>query len=87
MSAAPAAPEVNFPMPDLVGINLQDAQNAIQQLGVFFTTSTDASGLGRSQLIDSNWVVCGQNFPPGTQMSGDLEGKIDFTVAKIGESC
>lgn len=84
---APAAPVVNFLMPDLVGINLQDAQNAMQQLGVFFTTSTDASGLGRSQVIDNNWVVCGQNFPPGTQMTGDLEGKIDFTVAKIGESC
>ena len=84
---APVAPQVNFVMPDLVGINLQDAQNAMQQLGVFFTTSTDASGLGRAQIMDNNWIVCGQNFPPGTQMTGDLEGAIDFTVAKIGESC
>src|SRR5215210_1654697 len=48
-------------MPDLVGSNLQDAQNAVQDLTEFqvpVTTSHDSTGGGRQQVVDRNWKVC-----------------------------
>ena len=35
-------------------MNLQDAQDLIQEQGVFLSRSQDATGGGRSQVIDSN---------------------------------
>ncbi len=75
-------------MPDLVGANLQDAQNAIQTLtgfGIAVTTSTDATGAGRSQLLDRNWTVCAQNVAPGTTITADTD--IDFAAVQLDESC
>ena len=54
------APEDSL-MPNLICMNLQDAQNEIQDHGVFFSGSVDATGEGRRQTIDSNWVVVGQS--------------------------
>lgn len=75
-------------MPDLVGSNLQDAQNAIQSLtdfGIAVTTSTDATGAGRNQVLDANWTVCAQNVAPGeTIVAGTM---IDFAAVKLEESC
>ena len=70
-----------------VGANVQLDQDRIQSYGVLVTTSTDVSGPNRPQFLDRNWYVCGQNFAPGTQMTGELEAVIDFIVAKIGGSC
>lgn len=71
-SAAPepvaAVDETPGVMPDLICWNLQDAQDEIQRSGVFFSDSQDASGQGRSQLIDSNWVVVEQDPSPGTEI-------------------
>ena len=53
-------------MPDLVCFDLQAAQNEIQDRGVFFSRSEDASGDGRRQLWDRNWVVVDQDPAPGT---------------------
>ncbi|WP_300013979.1 PASTA domain-containing protein [Pseudonocardia sp.] len=75
-------------MPDLVGANLQDAQNAIQALTDFeiaITTSTDAGGAGRMQLLDSNWTVCAQSVAPGETIT--TASMIDFAAVKVGESC
>lgn len=75
-------------MPDLVGANLQDAQNAIQALtdfGIAVTTSTDATGAGRAQLLDNNWTVCAQNVAPGETITADTD--IDFAAVKLDESC
>ncbi len=75
-------------MPDLVGANLQDAQNAIQRLtdfGIALTTSHDATGANREQLVDQNWKVCSQNIPPGTTINASA--MIDFRTVKIDESC
>lgn len=90
---SPAAPEpedtVDFVMPDMRGKNLQDAQNEIQRLGVFFSISHDMLG-SRSQLLDSNWQVCDQTPAAGTRITGpasDWEGKIDFGAVKLEETC
>lgn len=47
-------------MPNVVCINLQAAQDAIQAAGVFYSTSVDATGQGRAQVWDRNWVVVDQ---------------------------
>ena len=84
-----AAPTVDFAMPEFRGVNLQDAQDRVQELGVFFSVSHDMRG-SRSQLLDSNWQVCDQTPVAGTRITGptaDWEGKIDFGVLKLTESC
>jgi|tagenome__1003787_1003787.scaffolds.fasta_scaffold20988520_9 hypothetical protein len=82
----PAPRPVNFAMPNFVGTDLQTAQNLVQTNGVFLSLSHDLLG-SRNQLVDSNWMVCDQNIPAGQQVSGDVEGKIDFGVVKREESC
>ncbi|OHT80904.1 hypothetical protein BKG69_07570 [Mycobacteroides chelonae] len=76
-------------MPDLVGQNLQAAQDAIQALtgdAVFFTGSTDATGRGRQQVLDRNWKVCASTPAPGSTFG--VTTKIDFSVVKFDtESC
>jgi hypothetical protein len=72
----------DFLMPDLVCKVLQDAQNEIQDHGTFFSRSTDASGGGRSQLIDSNWIVVAQDPLPGTPIG---EGEANLFVLKLDE--
>ncbi len=71
-------------MPDLRGKVLQTAQDAIQALtddAVFFTTSHDATGAGRHQILDRDWQVCTQSVPPGTAF--DSNAKIDFGVVRV----
>jgi beta-lactam-binding protein with PASTA domain len=79
--AAPAAAEVL--MPEVTCMNLQAAQNAIQAAGVFFSRSDDATGQGRSQIVDSNWTVVSQSPPAGTPIG---EGDAVLSAVKIGEA-
>jgi hypothetical protein len=75
-------------MPNLVGSNLQEAQDAIQALtafGVAVTTSHDATGAGRQQVLDRNWQVCSQNIPPGATIITST--MIDFGAVKLSERC
>lgn len=92
--AEPAAPsavsdQVDFAMPNFVGMNLQVTQDKVQALGIFVSVSHDLLG-ARNQLIDSNWQVCDQTPAAGTAIKGsaaDYEGKIDFGAVKLTESC
>ena len=63
-------------------MNLQDAQNAIQVAGVFFSRSDDATGQGRAQIVDRNWVVVSQVPAPGELIG---EGDAVLSAVKIGE--
>lgn len=86
--SAPAE-ALSFTMPDFRGVNLQDAQDQVQELGVFFSRSHDLLGT-RSQVLDGNWQVCGQTPAAGTRIAGpaeDWEGKIDFGAVKLNERC
>jgi hypothetical protein len=76
-------------MPDVVCLNLQEAQDLIQDQGVFYSRSKDASGLGRNQIVDSNWVVIEQNLKPGEPFSeGDaLLGVIKAEEAEVQGLC
>lgn len=93
-SAAPAPlpsaeAMVDFKLPNFKGANLQDAQNQVQELGIFYSISHDLRG-SRNQVLDSNWQVCNQTPPAGTLIRGkaaDYEGEIDFGVVKLAETC
>jgi hypothetical protein len=80
--------KTSWVMPNLVGANLQDAQNQIQKLThyeVFYTTSHDVTGQGRHQILDRDWKVCSQNVQAGASIT--ITTKIDFGTAKTAESC
>ncbi len=82
-SASATAAPVLVAMPNVMCMNLQAAQDLIQEQGVFFSRSKDATGQGRRQVLDANWVVVGQ-----TPTAGELIGEGDavLSVVKIGES-
>ena len=69
-------------MPDVVCMDLQAAQDEIQDHGVFFSKSEDATGQGRRQLWDRNWVVVAQSPAPGEEIG---EGEAVLSVVKDGE--
>jgi hypothetical protein len=81
-----AAQSVNFRMPDERGQVLQDAQNALHAVGVFYSRSHDLRGV-RHQVLDRDWKVCSQNIAAGKQVTGDAEGLVDFGVVKLSETC
>lgn len=69
-SPAPAvAPAL---MPNVVCLDLQQAQDTIQAAGVFFSRSDDATGQGRAQVMDRNWIVVAQTPAAGAPV-GELE--------------
>ncbi|MEU6561991.1 PASTA domain-containing protein [Nocardia nova] len=83
-SSAPAATQAaTVPMPNVVCMSLQAAQNLIQKAGVFFSRSKDATGAGRMQVLDRNWVVVAQTPAPGVPIG---EGDAVLSVVKKGES-
>ncbi|MGW0175625.1 PASTA domain-containing protein [Rhodococcus sp. NPDC003322] len=80
--AAASAATAPATMPNVVCMNLQDAQDTIQAAGVFYSRSQDATGEGRNQVIDRNWVVVGQAPPAGSTVG---EGEAMLSVVKVGE--
>jgi hypothetical protein len=69
-------------MPGVRCMNLQDAQDEIQRQGTFFSRSPDATGQGRNQIIDSNWIVVDQDPAPGVPIG---EGEALLYVVKYDE--
>lgn len=95
-STSPAAPQEptstpapsSWTMPNETGKGLQRAQDDIQALtgdAIFFTYSTDALGLNRHQILDSNWLVCSQTPTAGTTITAST--RITFAVVKLTEKC
>jgi hypothetical protein len=77
-----------FPVPDVVGMDLQQAQDVLQEVSgdmLYVSSSEDATGEGRIQLIDSNWIVCSQNVEPGAMVTADLN--VILFVVKDDEAC
>jgi len=69
-------------MPNVVCMDLQQAQNTIRAAGVFFSRSEDATGEGRMQVMDRNWIVVAQTPAPGTPIG---EGEAVLSVVKDDE--
>lgn len=85
----PASAEPSWTMPNLIGMDLQGAQDAIQSVSggqVWLSTSTDLTGQDRAQLSDRNWQVCSSTPAPGSAFT--VSTKIDFGVVRIdSEEC
>ena len=86
-SSATSSATLEYEMPKVVGLNLQDAQDEIQKaVGSFFvSTSHDVSGQGRTQVLDAGWKVCDQNIKAGKAFDDDA--KIDLGVVRESEDC
>lgn len=52
-------------MPDVVDMDLQEAQDTLQAAGFDHRRSIDDTGRRRKQVIDSNWVVVSMSHTPG----------------------
>jgi hypothetical protein len=76
------APEDKL-MPNVVCLDLQSAQDLIQDHGVFYSKSVDASGKGRRQILDRNWIVVSQKPEAGAKVG---EGDAVLSVVKKGEA-
>lgn len=72
-------------MPNLVGENLQEAQDELQSLGSYLMDQIDATGDGRWQLVDRNWYVCRQKPAAGKKVS--LAAIVKLYVVKLDETC
>ena len=58
-------------VPDVVGKDLQFAQDTMQAAGLYILTSHDSTGLGRSQVLDRNWQVTDQTPAAGSRVAAD----------------
>jgi hypothetical protein len=85
----PVSAETSWTMPNLIGMDLQGAQDAIQSLSggqVWFSSSTDLTGQDRAQMSDRNWQVCSSTPAAGSAFT--VSTKIDFGVVRIdSEEC
>jgi hypothetical protein len=70
-------------VPDVRCRNLQSAQDALQAAGFYDLASEDATGQGRAQFLDRNWVVVAQSAPPGSRPA--IAARIVLRVVKYGE--
>jgi hypothetical protein len=66
-------------------MGLQDAQDLLQSQGSYLLDQQDASGLGRLQMIDSNWKVCTQSPAPGSSVG--VQSTVQLGAVKLDESC
>ncbi len=85
-SEPPAAEvEETFEMPNVVGQNLQDAQDLLQTLDSYVMDQVDATGLERFAVDDSNWTVCTQDPPAGTV--SPVSTVVTLSAVKLDETC
>ena len=79
------AADPSWTMPDLVGVDLQGAQDTIQSLTdgeAWYSGATDLTGQGRAQDCEiRNWVVCSSNASSGRRRSAATTN-IDFGVVR-----
>jgi hypothetical protein len=58
-------------VPDVSGMNHQDAQNRMQAAGLYNLREVDGTGQGRALVVDRNWVQVGQDPPAGSKVPRD----------------
>ncbi|MET9630883.1 PASTA domain-containing protein [Lentzea sp. NPDC006480] len=76
-------PAAKGTVPNVVCLDLQKAQDTLQAAGFYLLGSEDATGQGRQQLVDRNWVVVSQSAPAGS--TPDPKTKITLGAVKFGE--
>jgi hypothetical protein len=77
-----------FEMPNEVGNNLQAAQDDIQAVSgnpFYYSSSKDATGQSRFQILDAGWQVCSQKPAPGAIVQQGAD--VIFSVVRVTETC
>lgn len=89
-AAAPATPPAaagatsgKITVPNVVGKDHQLAQDTMQTAGLYGLAEKDATGQGRSLIIDRNWTVVSQSPKAGTKVTEDAT--ITLRSKKDGE--
>ena len=72
-------------VPNMVGQDLQLAQDSMQAAGLYVLRSHDATGVARSQVLDRAWKVCDQTPSGGSKVAADQ--LIDFGAVRDEERC
>ena len=70
-------------VPDVVGLDHQAAQDALQGEGLWMLDERDCTGQGRALVFDRNWEVVSTDPPAGSQVSSD--DTITLCSVKQGE--
>lgn len=70
-------------VPDVIGLDHQAAQDALQGEGLWLLDEEDCTGQGRMLLFDRNWEVVRTDPPAGTRVSEDTT--ITLCSKKQGE--
>lgn len=70
-------------VPDVVGLDHQAAQDALQGEGLWLLDEEDCTGQGRMLLFDRNWEVVSTDPPAGRRVSEDTT--ITLCSKKEGE--
>lgn len=65
------AQAVKIRVPNVVGKDLQTAQDTMQAAGLWYLTSHDSTGLNRMQILDRNWLVTDQSPAAGSMVEAD----------------
>ena len=68
-------------VPNVVGKDLQLAQDTMQAAGLYNLTSHDSTGQARLQVLDRNWVVTDQTPAAGSRVAADQ--RIDLGARKF----
>ncbi|MFM6848049.1 MAG: PASTA domain-containing protein [Terrabacter sp.] len=72
VSAPPAPkPPAKVTVPDGVGMNYQQAQDAWRAAGLHVAPANDATGANRVPVLDRNWVVLAQDLKAGSKVARD----------------
>ncbi|WP_086842437.1 PASTA domain-containing protein [Amycolatopsis kentuckyensis] len=82
-STSASAPAKLIKVPDVSGMNHQDAQNAMQRAGLYNLREVDGTGQGRALVIDRNWRQTAQDPPAGTEVPADAV--ITLTAVKYDD--
>jgi beta-lactam-binding protein with PASTA domain len=72
-------------VPNVVGMDLQAAQDLMQAQGFYSLISHDATGQDRYQILDRSWKVCDQQPAAGTQTSKGTT--TDMGAVRDEEAC
>ena len=68
-SAAPvSSAEGDVVVPDVSGMNHQDAQNKMQAAGLYNLREVDSTGRHRAMILDRDWCQTGQDPKPGAKV-------------------
>ncbi|MGX6739032.1 PASTA domain-containing protein [Streptomyces peucetius] len=82
-SADPTSTET-AELPDMVGMDLDSAQEIAKVYGFRYFIDEDHSGQDRLQILDNEWTVCTQDPAPGTER---VEILVTLHAVKDDETC